>query len=243
MNPKLIPVHNFYPLSAVILAMVAATSTATVPAAANFSKTALTIAAQPARSTASGNRSEVDQLWRNGIRHYQAKQFRESVAPLVQLTSLEPDNYKARVLLGGAYFELKEYPNAAAQFQRATQINPKASSAWSLFGNAQNQLKQYQEAIPAFVKALELDAKNADALLGSGVAYYNTQQYELAIAAYQAYTAVLPGKVMGYAYLGDAYRRHGDKTAAIAAYEKALSLDANQAIAKTGLEKAKAMKP
>jgi hypothetical protein len=249
------PAHRSLPLSALILAIVTATTTATATVIAPTATAVPVVRTSrdlPAsmlittgfnRPMTLANRSNADQLWRSGVKHYQAKQFRESVAPLLQLLALDAENYKARVLLGGAYFELKEYPNAVEQFELATKISPKASSAWSLLGNTRNQLKQYQEALPAFAQALALEAKNADALLGSGVAHYNLQQYDQAIVAYQGYTSVLPGKALGHAYLGDAYRRKGDQAAAISAYEKALSLDANQPIAKTGLEKAKAMKP
>jgi cytochrome c-type biogenesis protein CcmH/NrfG len=48
---------------------------------------------------------------------------------------------------------------------------------------------------------------------------------------------------MGYAYLGDAYRRGSKFSDAIAAYEQALAIEPQNPTAKSGIAKAKAQTP
>jgi tetratricopeptide (TPR) repeat protein len=204
-------------------------------------------ASQRSTSIAQGNdglqpvKDQRQLLIRNAITNYQAKRFDAAIEPLEKLVQIDPDDYNIRVLLGGSYFETKQYAAAVKEFQQATQLRPKSSIAWSLLGNAQNQLKQYAaDSVAAFTTAIGLDGNNLDAHLGLGVAYYNTQQYDQAAQHYKRYTEIKPDRAIGYAYLGDAYRRGGKFSEAIAAYQQALTIDPNSQTAKVGLERAKA---
>lgn len=175
-------------------------------------------------------------------------------------THFAPDNLSAWFNLGYAHNLLKHWPDGLAAYERALAIRPNDAVAWNNKGNTLRGLTHFEEALAAYDRALALDPNYANAWNGKGSALRSLGHYEEALVAYDRALDLSPtdahtwnGKGNTFSVLGrdgelgelldfdtnlaikfrgtDALRSQGRYEEALAAYDRALTLNPNFAAA------------
>jgi TolB-like protein/Flp pilus assembly protein TadD len=120
-----------------------------------------------------------------------------------------------------------EFDRSIAEFERAIQLNPNYAMAhhWLSWGPL-TALARVDRAIAEGKRAVELDPlsliNNAD--LGGNV-YFNARRYDEAIAQLRKTIEIDPRFYLAHYYLGQAFQLKGQRTEAIAEYQRAVELD------------------
>jgi tetratricopeptide (TPR) repeat protein len=129
--------------------------------------------------------------------------------------------------LGVLYFGRGLIEDAARQLERAVLLAPADARAWSNLGLALRRLGRREGATDAFRRAVELDPADAASLTQLASVYAEAGRHADARALLSASTARLPDQAALWLQLGLAERELGNPTAAVAALERAIALDAN----------------
>jgi tetratricopeptide (TPR) repeat protein len=142
--------------------------------------------------------------------------------------------------LANSYAKLKKYDEARAAANKALEKDPQLSEAYYRLGVIDLLTKSYDAAIVNFNKKLEIDPKSAATHMNLGVAYQSLGKREEALNAYREATRQAPNAAQPWAQLGMALSSTPSATPAVlaeaqAAYQKALSLDPQNAAAKRGM--------
>jgi tetratricopeptide (TPR) repeat protein len=128
----------------------------------------------------------------------QSGDYQGALARLDEALKASPDDAALHYMRGFALFRTKDHENAKTELKRALELNPSQVGAHYILGGVLSSTGQKQEAIAEFEKELE----NPDTDSAT--------------------------KVNCWINIGLLKRDLGDKTAAIAAFEKVLELDGSQ---------------
>jgi tetratricopeptide (TPR) repeat protein len=106
-----------------------------------------------------------------------------------QLVAKYPNDERAHLTLGNAYFGQQKYDEAIAELRKATEIAPNYSPAYNSLGYAYRPLEKYPEAEAAFKKYIELVPNDpnpydsyAELLMKTGRFDESIAQYRLALS-------------------------------------------------------------
>lgn len=126
------------------------------------------------------------------------------------------------------FWRAGEYENAVAAARKAQAITPGFARAWSYEGMAQKELGRNEEALAAFQKAVSLDFHDYPwSHVNIAMLLLDMDRYQEALDASLRALQLLPNDAWAHACLGRAYHGLGRVDDAIAALEKAASLDPN----------------
>jgi tetratricopeptide (TPR) repeat protein len=150
------------------------------------------------------------------IRYYQA------------LLALYPDNGAAHNNLGWFYFQMGRYGESVAAYQEAIRVDP----AFLLTYDGLNRIYLYHQldidaAIDMCNQQLGYDDRHLWAHDNLGWAYFGKGEYEKAQEAFQKALAINPDSTMEMYRLGHAQRMAENYPAALATYQKILTVDPN----------------
>jgi tetratricopeptide (TPR) repeat protein len=79
-----------------------------------------------------------------------------------KVVSIDPDNYRAWILMGNAFSGLGKHEQAVAARKEGLKINPNDSNGWALLARSYSLNDQIDESIYAIKKALELKEYDVD---------------------------------------------------------------------------------
>lgn len=165
-----------------------------------------------------------------------------AAAAIEKLLAKNPGNIQALYTLIGVRAAGKQWPEAVAAARRAVALQPQSALARlhlanSLAGDSEKRPAARQEALKTFDEAIALSPRFVET-------YLDATQYHLATKGYDAARAMLErARAAGIAdptvetALGGMEEVRGNKTAAQAAYERAIVLDPGEAKALEGLGK------
>jgi len=155
-----------------------------------------------------------------------------------KLAAAAPNSGDAQVLLGELLLRKNDYEAAVAPLEKAAKLLPGSAEAHYYLGRAYHFTGRAKEALAPYEKAVQLAPNNLDFRTTYGLILGQNGQYDKAAAELQKVVAS-PGykNTAGFTNLGFVYRsmeppRNDD---AIAAYKKALELDAKNGQAALGL--------
>jgi tetratricopeptide (TPR) repeat protein len=133
----------------------------------------------------------------------------------------------------------QKFTDAETLMKQDTAAKPDASILWSRLGQAQIGLKQYDDAVTSFKKALDLEAASKKPSLevqglsqsGLGEAYARQGKVPEANEAFDAAAKLNPPQA-GFYYKNEAviFFQIGNPTAQVAAADKAIATDPNNAL-------------
>jgi len=147
--------------------------------------------------------------------------WRDAIAPLQQLTGMDPDNWEYFSGLGDAQYHLGQYQEAIGSYEIAlllagdpATVNP--NDAWMDAtkkktrighllvneGNVYSALHKTKEALAAYNKSAAIDPEPKLAYFNLCVTQYNLKNVEDAVTACDKAIAVDPGKAETYFFKG-----------------------------------------
>ncbi len=117
----------------------------------------------------------------------------KQIADLEQLLSREPDNYRAWVALGNAYYDTDQPMKSAEAYDRALALNDKDPNVIVDQGTMYRRLGWFDKAIANFDRALSIDPNHQQALYNSGVVYrYDLNEFKQAAKKWRKLLELAP---------------------------------------------------
>ena len=104
----------------------------------------------------------VYELFRNGTRLLEDRDFHAAAVPLARARDLEPDKASIREALGRALFRTQRYEEAAAEFAAVVERAPTNDFALFCLGRSLQQLGRHQEARKPLALASCLQPQRSD---------------------------------------------------------------------------------
>lgn len=145
---------------------------------------------------------------------------------------LNPQEARPWGSLAEAYLAQADYEAALEAYRRFLDRYPEQAAAWRGLGNAHTARRQYEAAIDAYRRAIELEPTNGQTYNNLAYLYYRLDRYEAALEAYRqalAHHTDNHSKAVSWDNLGNIHRVRADYAVAIAAYRRAISLEAGYA--------------
>jgi tetratricopeptide (TPR) repeat protein len=141
--------------------------------------------------------------------------------------------------LGNIFEKQKRSEEAIQAYQKAFEIDPQNALLWNEQGNVYLNAGAYDEAINAYNQAIEQDHGFGWPYCSLAFTYSLQGKYQEAIPLYQKSIELLGNnkdKAVAWNRLGHAYRRLDDAGNAIAAHQRAIELDPEEAAFKNDLD-------
>ena len=141
--------------------------------------------------------------------------------------------------LGNIFEKQKRSEEAIQAYQKAFEIDPNNALLWNEQGNVYLNAGAYDEAINAYNKAIEQDHGFGWPYCNLAFAYSHQGKYEEAIPLYQKSIELLSNnkdKAIAWNRLGHTYWQLDDAGNAIAAYQRAIELEPEEAAFKNDLD-------
>jgi Flp pilus assembly protein TadD len=104
----------------------------------------------------------VYELFRNGTRLLEERDFHAAAVPLARARDLEPDKSSIREALGRALFQSQRYEEAAAEFAAVVERAPLNDFALFCLGRSLQQLGRHDEARKPLALACCLRPERSD---------------------------------------------------------------------------------
>lgn len=136
---------------------------------------------------------EKSQLFSDGLRAQEQKEYDKVIEYYQQYLKLDPNNAIVHYNLGNAYYQKEEYNKAIESYLKAIKINPKDADAYNNLGVVYKDIKEYEKAIEAFLKAIEIESNNASAHHNLGVVYRDIKDWENAEKYFNQALTLRPG--------------------------------------------------
>lgn len=141
---------------------------------------------------------------------------------LVQVLSLDKENFVANSMLALLYLKNHFDSKAEVIYLRLLEIKPKDPALYTNLGLAFYNQAKYQDALEAYSYAVALDPKSAARHINVGQVYFVVRDLENAIQHFQEAVKIAPRDVECWFMLADTYREKGELAEAKKAYNKVL---------------------
>jgi len=142
--------------------------------------------------------------------------------------------------LGVCFFGKGDLTRALDAFSTASSLNPPPEDLVNILvyqGTCHNGLGTYKKALVPLEKAKAMAGHVKEIFSTLGFSCFQLKDFDRAIENLKQAVALDPFSAMDYASLGANYREKGDRTEAIAMFEKALELDPTIDAARQNLER------
>jgi Flp pilus assembly protein TadD len=136
-------------------------------------------------------------------------------------TLVEAHTALARVLFAYDW----DWPGAEKEFKRAIELNPHYALAHQWYGGYLSTTGRFREADAEKKRALELEPLSLAGNFEAALALYFSRNYDQAINQFQKTLELDANFPPPYTFLGAAYEQKGMFEEAIAAFQKALSIN------------------
>ncbi len=169
-------------------------------------------------------RTEPDEIDRVALRTLadaalRSGDYGSAVRALRQVLSVEPDDVRLLLNLGGALKQLGCFEEALPVLARAVGLDPRRHGAWSNLGSVSLELQRYDDAIAAFSNAIRLKPDHAPALSGLGVTLRRRGLPRQSLPFFDLAVAATPGDVELRTWRAMALLAAGDYLRGFAEYE------------------------
>jgi tetratricopeptide (TPR) repeat protein len=180
------------------------------------------------------NKKEFDAI----VDSFKAKAVYTPPKRVTKADKLESEKFSAQ---GWKLWRERKLSEAEELFEKAVDKYPKNTNAWNGLGWSQFQQGMYENGIVAFEKCIALDPKHAAALNGLGFIAKTQGKTDKAIGYWERAVNASPYATASLSGLTQTYMELKQYDKAVKYYKKWLAVEPNNAEAKAGLEKAKAM--
>ncbi len=155
--------------------------------------------------------------------------------PLGQATTPSLEAFRAYALGDVEHFQGKDIPEAEGHYKRAIELDPNFAMAWARLGVVYGNSGAFGKALEYFQKAYDLSANvsERERLYLAGHYYQNvTGDLPKVIETLELATRTYPQNLDSWVNLGSAYAAIGDFEKSLAATERAVTLQSDDAIAR-----------
>jgi putative PEP-CTERM system TPR-repeat lipoprotein len=144
---------------------------------------------------------------------------------LEPLVSLNPPDYEALMIAGEAALHVGDQKRSAEYFDRATKMNPNDARARARLGVARLAGGDSERAIEDLETASTIDGANSGADVTLVMLHLQRREFDKAKEIAEAYVKKEPNQAFAHNLLGGVLASSGDEKGAVAAFNKALSLN------------------
>jgi predicted O-linked N-acetylglucosamine transferase (SPINDLY family) len=173
--------------------------------------------------------ARVEALLEEGLALHGQMQLAAARAVYEQVLQLQPQNSRARYLLGSIALQSRQPQLALELIGAALELDHRNAAAHNDYGHALYELKRYEPAIASFDRAIALDPDFAGFYYNRAMALYDLARYEAAIASFDQAIARNPSHARAFNHRGNALFELRQISAALASYTSAISLNAEYA--------------
>ena len=165
---------------------------------------------------------------------------RKAVHTYLRAVIIRPDDFDTNLNLSACYFQLGKYDLAEEYCKAAVAADPDSPQAYSNLGIIYDSQNRLYKAVKAYKASLELDTNQPKILLNLGATYLRQGPNPLgrcksALRVFEIAAEQAPDDPAPHRQMGACHYRLKDYPTAIEAYQKALTLDKNDAAAYRGL--------
>ena len=157
--------------------------------------------------------------------------FEEALGPLTELLALEPDNPSVHLGVARALSGLAHHGEARTRLERALDLDPTgplAADIHTLLGRTLRALGKPGEAENHFERALQADSRHAETLVELGNLRLARGRFGEALGLFRTLAEIHPDAASVHGGIGIALVGLGEEEKALAAFDRALSLDPSQ---------------
>ncbi len=122
---------------------------------------------------------------KEGLAHYNAKNFTQALTVYERVIQLFPNDIPAYISKGHTLLILQNYKGALQTYDTVLQADSKNAYAWYGKGEVLWQLGLHAAALEAFEEVLRLDETHSKALIGKGRVLESMQEHQEALQAYE----------------------------------------------------------
>jgi tetratricopeptide (TPR) repeat protein len=176
------------------------------------------------KTPASAAAPQIEELYAEATRAYQAKDFGRAVPLYERVIALQPDHAEAHYKRGNALKDLGQLQPALASYDAAVEHRPDFPHAWCNRGVVQQSLGSYEAALASFDRAIELAPTDAVAHSNRGALLQALSRWEEALASYDRVLELDPQSVQIWFHRGGVLRELRQIEAALASFREALQL-------------------
>jgi tetratricopeptide (TPR) repeat protein len=177
----------------------------------------------------------------NSPSHGTAKQ----IEALRKVVSMAPTFARGHLALGKALLHDGKLDDAVTQLQEATRLDHQSGEAHYQLGLALARAGKQAEATAEVQKGRQLSAaddrnQNASLDISEGLSAFQKDELQEAAAKFQHAIKLTPDSANAHHYLGMVFEKQGDTADAIIAYQKAVSLNPGDTVARQSLDRLQA---
>ena len=150
---------------------------------------------------------------------------------------MNADFAPAHAGLGLALFQSDRHAEAIQAMAHALRLQPDlpvASALHILMGRAHQSLGRPEAALQSYGRSVEIDPRNAEALDRLAMAHFGQKRYQAALGFYRRLAEIAPSGAQTHANLAATLYHLGRPAEALRSFERALSLNPDLQIARTG---------
>ncbi len=157
-----------------------------------------------------------------GMLKYQLNDVQGALADFNKVIALDPKSILAYTIRGALkYQKLDDARGALADFNKAIEVNPSIFLGYYNRGDLFYSTGNMSAAIADFRKVAELDRATFYGLIAQGIIQTQQGAYPQALDLFEQAARISPTGGDIYKYRGEAFRKQGDKAAAIRDWRKA----------------------
>jgi tetratricopeptide (TPR) repeat protein len=140
-----------------------------------------------------------------------------------------PESPETYFQFGDRYRNSGNIPLALKNYQKALTLNPDFAPAHEQIGLIHQEVGNTMEAIASFSRAIAIEPRSLESQLGLGNAYQQMGWFELAITHFENALTFYPDRFLAeyHCKLGNSLRDRGKTVEAIACYERAIAVNAD----------------
>lgn len=151
--------------------------------------------------------------------------FEEGEKLLVQVLSLDENNFVANSMLALLYLKNHADSKAEAIYLKLLEAKPKDPALYTNLGLAFYNQAKYKEALESYSFAAKLDPTKAARHINVGQVYFVEKNLDKAIEHFKEAVKIAPRMVEYLFMLADTYREKGELKLAKNSYKKILNLE------------------
>lgn len=151
--------------------------------------------------------------------------YSEAVKDFLQYTSVFPQNARARLALGVAYYNETNFNRALIEFEKAVQLDPRMPDAYYSAAETCAILRKWDEAQRYLAASLRINPKSFQANYLMGSVLVDSLRYDEAVRYLETAIALKPEDETAYLKLGQAYLSLKDPNKALDPLNRAAAIN------------------